>query len=92
VIALAMACLAATQRGQLSVDLVHKYRAYAHDFVDEDLPKPPPPKPLEPMRSNAEWYKMQPQYQNPKPETSEANRRRAELYRAIDFAIKNGGF
>jgi hypothetical protein len=92
VIALAMACLAAAQRGQLSVDLVHKYRAFDPDFVDEDLPKPPPPKPLEPMRSNAEWLKIQPQYQNPKPETSEANRRRAELYRAIDFAIKTGGF
>jgi hypothetical protein len=89
VIALAMACLAAAQRDQLTVDLVHKYRAFDPDFRDEDLPPlPPAPAPTGQYHGTNQWWREQPR-QEP---TYSANDRLRQLYRAIDIASKTGGF
>jgi hypothetical protein len=87
VIALAMACLAAAQRGQLSVDLVHKYRAFDPDFVDEDLPKPVKQEIKNPDEVGYNnWHQCVPR----SAPTYSSNDRLRQLYGAIDIASKTG--
>jgi phage terminase large subunit-like protein len=87
VIALAMACLAAAQRGQLSVDLVHKYRAFDPDFVDEDLPKPVKQEIKNPDEVGYNnWHQCVPR----SAPTYSSNDLLRQLYGAIDIASKTG--
>jgi hypothetical protein len=90
VIALGMAALRCVQRHQKKVDLVHKYRAFDPDFVDEDLPLPPKPEtPKPPVQANSHWWergdwerKQQPQ------QRSSADQQLLNMYNALNMRLK----
>ncbi|MGC2075262.1 MAG: hypothetical protein WA728_04355 [Xanthobacteraceae bacterium] len=85
-IALAMACLACTERHQKSVDLLHRYRVYDPNFRDEDLPPLPPPEPPGPPGAGGDWWRGR----SPTQPTSNANDRLRSAYRSLDLAFRYG--
>jgi hypothetical protein len=81
--ALAMGCFMITQQQPKRIDLAHKYRAFASDFRDEDLP--PLPSPQAPKRveeiaySLGDWWQTRPQ----EPYHSEADENLNRMCRAL---------
>jgi hypothetical protein len=81
--ALAMACLAATQRASKSG---YRLDVFDSDFRDEDLLPLPEPELPTPPQANADWWKSKPRVQP----TSSADERLRNMYGALDNAIRWG--
>jgi hypothetical protein len=81
--ALAMACLAATERSSHSA---YRLDVFDENFRDEDLPPLPEPELPTRPQANADWWKGQ---ARPQP-TSSADERMRNMYGALDNAIQWG--
>jgi hypothetical protein len=80
--ALAMACLAATQRSDKSG---YRWDIWDDNFVDEDVKQTPPPE-LEPLRANADWWRGV----SRAPSMASADDRLNDYYQQIAMGIQWG--
>jgi hypothetical protein len=82
-VALAMACLAATQRSSKST---YRWDVWDENFIDDDAPRPPPEPEPAPLTADANWWKGTPR----SAPSSSADDRLRSMYDSLNNAIQWG--
>jgi hypothetical protein len=68
-----------------------QYSAWSDDPLVNGDAAPPPEQQREPVRTNGDWWRSQPQYQHQQQPSSSADAALQRLYGGIDFATRFGG-